>query len=324
MRGIHWAAMAALGAFAAVATAQVKVDPALVREVAAMRAVYEKIPDGPGTGRYPAIKSIDLTLPNHVIYRPADLSPFGARTKLGVLIWGNGACAADGASARLHLEEIASHGYIAIAPGGIYSGPGASPPPPPLAPMAPGGLPPVATSYKDVLAGLDWALAENGRKGSPLYGRIDPKMIAVAGHSCGGLQALQIAGDPRVRTVIINNSGIFIDNAQPINGIRVEKSLLRTLHTPVLYVLGGPRDIAYANGMDDFAKIDTVPVVVANLGVGHLGTFAKPNGGAVASLSVDWLDWQLRGDKVAAKRFTGAACGLCGDPAWSVTRKKID
>jgi hypothetical protein len=64
--------------------------------------------------------------------------------------------------------------------------------------------------------------------------------------------------------------------------------------------------------------------MVANLPVGHLATFAKPNGGVVASVSVDWLDWQLKGDERAAKRFTGAKCGLCTDPAWSVQRKGID
>jgi hypothetical protein len=281
------------------------------------------MPDEPGTGPYAAVKTIDPTLADHVVYRPADLTPFGKGKKLGILIWGNGGCSADGASARLHLENIASYGYIAIAPGAILSGPGATAARPPRAPGADGKLPPVATTYKDVLAGLDWALAESVRKGSPLYGKIDPKQVAVAGHSCGWLQALQAAGDPRIKAVIINNSGIFKDLSQPISGITVEKSLLKSLHTPVIYFLGGPKDVAYVNGMDDYDKIDTVPVMTANLQVGHGGTFAKPHGGLVAEASVDWLAWQLRGDKKAALRFTGAKCGLCVDPAWSVQRKGI-
>lgn len=322
---IRWSGLAAVASLAVGAGAQVKLDPDLAREAAAMRAVYDKMPDEPGTGPYAAVKTIDPTLAGHVVYRPADLRPFGKAKKLGVLIWGNGACSADGASARLHLENIASYGYVAIAPGGVLSGPGGSGPPPPVrAPNAAGELPPVATTYQDVLAGLDWALAENGRKGSVLYGKIDPAQVAVAGHSCGGLQALQIAGDPRIKAVIINNSGIFKDGSHPISGIRVEKSLLKTLRTPVLYILGGPGDIAYPNGMDDYDQIDTVPVMAANIAVGHLGTFAKPHGGAVAEVSVDWLAWQLRGDKKAALRFTGATCGLCVDPAWSVRRKRID
>jgi hypothetical protein len=39
---------------------------------------------------------------------------------------------------------------------------------------------------------------------------------------------------------------------------------------------------------------------------------------------VSWLDWQLRGDKQAAKRFIGRDCGLCADPRWAVERKRID
>src|SRR5271170_1621278 len=104
--------------------------PALpVFDVAKMRAdmeAYGKMPDTSGTGKYPALKETDPSLPNHVVYRPADLSKLG-KQKLGVLAWGNGGCAADGAGARLHLEEIASHGYLAIAPGTILSGPGAPP-----------------------------------------------------------------------------------------------------------------------------------------------------------------------------------------------------
>jgi hypothetical protein len=137
------------------------------------------------------------------------------------------------------------------------------------------------------------------------------------------LQALQAAADPRVHAVIINNSGVFADGSNPIRGMAVDKTLLKALHTPVLYILGGPRDIAYPNGMDDFARIDHVPVMVANLQVGHLGTFAQPNGGAVAQVSVHWLDWQLAGDKAAAHWFVGPDCRLCTDPAWTIDRKNI-
>ena len=94
---------------------------------AAMEA-FDKVPDTVGTGKYPALKEESPALPNHVIYRPADLSKLGD-AKLGVLAWGNGGCAADGAGARLHLAEIASHGYLAIANGKILSGPGAGPRP---------------------------------------------------------------------------------------------------------------------------------------------------------------------------------------------------
>lgn len=305
-------------------------------DVAKMRAdleAYSKMPDTVGTGSYPALKEMDPSLPDHVIYRPADLSKLG-KQKLGVLAWGNGGCSADGAGARLHLAEIASHGYLAIAPGTILSGPGAPPrapgsmppgfPPAPGAAGAPPSIPPPATKASSLRQAIDWALAENVRAGSPYFGRIDPKWIAVSGWSCGGLQALEIASDPRVRTVIIHNSGIFSPGANPIPGMDLGKDLLQKLHTPILYILGGPTDIAYTNGMDDFKQINAVPVMVANLDVGHGGTFIQPNGGRATSVAVSWLDWQLNGDSQAAKHFTGPHCGLCTDPQWQVERKNMD
>jgi hypothetical protein len=166
-------------------------------------------------------------------------------------------------------------------------------------------------------------LAENLRSGSPYFGRINPKWVAVSGWSCGGLQALEVAADPRVSTVLIHSSGIFPPGANPIPGMTITKAALQKLHTPIIYILGGPTDIAYANGMDDFKAINSVPVFVANLDVGHGGTFMQPNGGYEASVAVSWLDWQLKGDPIAAQRFVGANCGLCKDPIWKVESKNI-
>jgi hypothetical protein len=89
-------------------------------------------------------------------------------------------------------------------------------------------------------------------------------------------------------------------------------------------VLGGPTDIAYANGMDDFARISHVPVAVANIDKGHGGTYWEPNGGAAARVVVSWLDWQLRGDKDARDVFVGEHCGLCSDPNWQFQSKGLN
>jgi hypothetical protein len=66
-----------------------------------------------------------------------------------------------------------------------------------------------------------------------------------------------------------------------------------------------------------------VRVAVANLPVGHGGTFQEPNGGAAASVAVSWLDWQLRGDASAARRFVGDDCGLCRDVSWTYQRRNF-
>lgn len=296
-------------------------DTMTPEERASMTAAMAR-PSGPGSGPYPAIMEVDPTLANHVVYRPADLAALGKR-KLGVLIWGNGGCRDDGASARHHLLEIASHGYLAIAPGRVLSGPTATERPTPRETAPDGRRPAPATTAADVRAGLDWALAENLRKGSRYRGRIDPALAAVGGHSCGGLQAIEVASDPRIRTVLVHNSGIFNGGVQSISGYMVSKDLLRGFHTPVVYFLGGPADVAWPNGTDDVQRIDHVPVVQVMMPVGHGGTFGRINGGAVAQASVDWLDWQLRGDKTAARTFVGETCRLCTVPTWEVLKKKV-
>jgi dienelactone hydrolase len=302
-----------LAATAANAAAQQPVPPDAAAVARAMEEA-NKVPDTAGDGPYPAVMELDPALPNHVIYRPADLTPF-AGGKLGVFAWGNGACADDGASSRQHLAEIASYGYLVIAPGKWRSGPNAKVAREAPRPAAAGErLPPPATTAENVREGLDFALAESARNGSPYANLIDKQAVAVGGFSCGGLQAISLAADPRISTVVVQNSGVFNDTAQSIGGMTVSKDALKAFHTPVLYLLGGPTDIAYANGTDDVKRITHVPVALVNLPFGHGGTYARPMGGAAAGIVVDWLEWQLRDNAGAGRTFVGANCRLCVNP----------
>jgi dienelactone hydrolase len=304
-------------------------------EQQAARQAMEELnrqPDSVGTGRFAAMKEEIAALPEHVIYRPRDLAGLGA-TKLGVVAWGNGGCSDDAASSRFHLLELASHGYLVLANGRILSGPGAPPREPrqPTAQAAPGQAPAARpaspTRAAQLTAAIDWALQENQRSGSAYFGRIDPNQVAVSGFSCGGIQALAVAADPRIKTLVLQNTGIFND-AGPAAAMSSEMNLtkeqLQKIHTSTIYILGGDTDIAYANGMDDFSRINHVPVAVANLlGVGHGGSYNKPNGGTAAQAAVHWLNWTLRGDAEAGKWFLGADCTLCQDSAWSFEAKGL-
>jgi hypothetical protein len=271
------------------------------------------------------MKTTDPGLPEQVIYRPANLDELGA-TRLGIYAFGNGGCTDDAASSRLHLLEVASHGYVAIAPGRIYSGPRAveRAEAPAAAVAADPASVPARTRADQLKQAIDWALAENTRKGSPYFGKVDPEAVAVSGFSCGGVQALMNAHDPRVGTAVIMNSGFFKDGPTRMAGMEVGKDQLMDLHFPTLYILGGPTDIAYENGMDDYARIDHVPVAVANIDKGHGGTYWEPNGGAAAAVAVEWLNWQLRHDGEAGRTFLGDDCGLCTDPAWTFEKKRLE
>jgi dienelactone hydrolase len=292
-------------------------------DMAARMAAAQAVPDTAGDGPYPAMIEIDPALPGHVVYRPADLTRVGAG-QLGLFVWGNGGCAADGTSSRHHLAQIASYGYLVIAPGAWRSGPNAKAKAEgPRVRGADGAMPPAPTSAADLTRALDWALAENARSGSRYAGKIDPAAVAAGGFSCGGVQAIEIAPDQRIKTLVVQNSGLFSDMSQAISGMQVPKEALQKIHTPVIYLQGGPTDIAFANGNDDFARINHVPAVMVNLPVGHGGTYDKPMGGKAASIVIDWLNWQLRGDASAGRTFAGANCRLCTDAEATLERKNL-
>ncbi|MET4664495.1 hypothetical protein [Sphingomonas sp. PvP056] len=269
-----------------------------------------------GSGPYPALMEERTDLPDHVVYRPADLARLG-RKSLPVYVFGNGGCSADGTSSRNHLLEIASRGYLVIA-SGTFPRPSRPAPAPPV----PGKLT-VETETRLLTDAVDWAQRENGRVGSPFQGRIATTRIAVSGWSCGGLQALTAAQDPRVTTAVVMNSGFFKDGPNPLNGVVSDKALLATLHGSILYVLGGPTDIAYANGTDDYRRLGTIPAALVNIPVGHGGTYMQPHGGIAAEVVTAWLDWKLKGSKSAKTRFVGAACGFCRDSRLTLERKNL-
>lgn len=294
-------------------------SPAMAQEESfeQMMARINQLPDTQGDGPYPSTIELVGALPDHVVYRPADLSAFGPNG-LGVFVWGNGGCAADGTSQRFHLSQIASYGYLVIAPGKWRSGPNAQAAPEPPRNVTPGQPSPSPTRAAQLTEALDWALAENARAGSPYHGLIDENALAAGGFSCGGVQALTVAGDPRLDTVVVQNSGLLPPDAPRLGGMELGKEGLLALHTPVIYFDGGETDIAYNNGLDDVNRIHHVPLVWVNTPTGHGGTYHEPNGGRNAAIVVDWLEWQLRGDMAAARTFTGANCRLCTDPAATI------
>ena len=142
--------------------------------------------------------------------------------------------------------------------------------------------------------------------------------------SCGGLQTLDNSADPRFKTLMICNSGLFINPAGAVPGMPMpEKEKLQKITAPVIYILGGEQDIAYQNGMDDFHRLTKVPAFAANYPVGHGGTYAKPHGGEFTVPALAWLQWQLKGDKQAAKLFQGNPCGLSQREGWTVEKNGL-
>ena len=222
--------------------------------------------------------------PGHVVYHPADLSSFPAKDTLPVMVWGNGGCAINSTRYAGFLPTIASHGFVVLA---TAAEPGTA-----------AGTRATADNLRKAIA---WAETENKRDGSPLKGKIALDRLAVMGQSCGGFMSIELGGDPRVDT-----SGVFNSGAQGENVAR-----LAALHGPVLLINGHERDFLMASSKATYDAIEKLPAFYgARHGAGHTATVDHPGGGEWANVASNWLRWQLKGDKQAAKMFVGKDCSL--------------
>jgi len=153
------------------------------------------VEDG-GTGPYKALMASDSTLATHTVFRPKDLSVFGKKARLPIIAWGNGACANSPWEHVNFLSEVASHGFLVVAIG-------------PMPAEGQRGGAGGQTKSPLMTDAINWAIAQNGDKTSQYYGKLDFSKIAVSGMSCGGLQSLETAPDPRITTTMVCNSGIL-------------------------------------------------------------------------------------------------------------------
>jgi len=232
--------------------------------------------------------------PGHVVYHPADLAPFPGKDTLPVMVWGNGGCAINSTRYAGFLTTIASHGFVVMA---TAAQPGAA-----------GGR----ATADNIRAAIAWAETENKRAGSPLNGKIALDKLAVMGQSCGGFLALELGADPRVDTIGVFNSGAQGDAAGTV----------AKLHGPVLLINGHERDFLMASSEATFDAIQRLPAFYgARRNAGHTATVDHPGGGEWANVASNWIRWQFKGDKQAAKWFVGKDCSLCTNPNW-VTRSK--
>jgi hypothetical protein len=256
-------------------------------------STFPSVSDPLTKGPYTA-KTVENTGPsnNYTIYRPTELGKDGV--KHPVLTWGNGG--STNPSWYPMLPHLATHGFVVVAANTVPS----------IGAEEPLG--------KDMLAGLDWVLAENERAGSDYAGKLDPTRLAPFGYSMGGLATFTIVGDPRWVTTVHISGGNMGDGVQ-----RVDK-----IHVPAMF-LCGENDIAGPQCDTDFKALTTQSVFYATMmGEDHLGILTGEWADRIRGTVTAWMRWKLMDDATFAPKFEGADCALCKDSLYKVQKKNFD
>lgn len=304
-------------------------------------ANYITVEDG-GTGPYKAVLDRSAEAPDFTLYHPANLDY--AVQKEGVLplvVFSPGGCSFTSKHFENYLTEIASHGYMVVSVGTFDE----------LSDEQIRSLGMTDTEY--LVQAINVMEKLNADPKSAFYQKVNMKQVASMGQSCGGGQALTAAVDPRVTTTVALNSGFSrlkppfpVDEpgskrpaAGPVGGYAQKVSEggtygkefggtmtqadLVKLHAPVVYLIGGPTDVAYPNAKENYELINHIPVAMCNLPVGHGATYAQQHGGAFAVITLKWLDWQMKGKTEESQFFLNEAYQKEKFSDWTVVHKNF-
>jgi dienelactone hydrolase len=307
MKPFHLLAAAGLALFSSFAQAQL--PPGITLEMVSTVLPEEGAPKAVA-GKYAVVVHVAPGNAALKVLHPADLGAFPSKDTLPVIVWGNGGCAIENPRYEGFLQTIASHGFIVISTRGTAP----SAPAPAAAPPAEGAPRPRQANAVDLASAIDWVFAENARAGSPLQGKVDTRHVAVMGQSCGGRLSMELASDWRVSTIGVFNAGL-----QPN-----QMSMLTRLRIPALFINGGERDFMMGPARATFDAINNVPVFYgARKDAGHTATAYHAGGGEFANVATNWVRWQFKGDRQAAKMFVGKKCELCTNSTWQTAAKGL-
>ncbi len=264
-----------------------------------------KVPDFGGSGPYKAVAVRERSLTDFVVYHPVNMNMAMAREKqkLPVLLFANGGCMDTSIGYENMLTDLASYGYVVVAIGELQ--------------MFARHEQDQHTPSSMLVKAMDWICQQASDETSPYYNKLDVDHMAAAGHSCGGAQVLCNAADKRLKTYLILNAGM---GKMEMAG--ASSKSLKSLHGPILYLVGGTGDVAWQNAQIDYKAIKKVPVVLAdNTTSGHGGTYEQPNGGDNAKMVRAWLDWQFKGKTEYEAMFVKGE--LKGYEGWTIKSKNF-
>lgn len=270
--------------------------------------VNSKVVDGGGSGPFRAIVVSEASLPGFTVYRPEKLlESAGTDGTLPIIIFGNGGCANSSLGHERFLNDLASYGYVVVAIGPFQMS---------REPRSGQGGMSSSESYQ-MFQALDWITSQARDEKSEYYGSVNANQVAAMGMSCGGCQAIYLSCDPRVKSLVVLNSGMgsmTLANASRTNVLAI--------HCPTVYITGGEADIAYKNAEADYGIIKDVPVAWVNLPVGHGGTYGEEFGGEFSRMARTWLDYVFKGHNEGERLFKDL--DLTGFDGWTAQSKNFE
>jgi dienelactone hydrolase len=241
------------------------------------------------------------------VHYPTTMPEGGA--KLPVVVWANGGCVNSDFTWAPLFERWAKGGFVVLS----------------LSNNAPEGdltaqLSMLAMTSKVEHAQLIDEAAKLDTSG-PLAGKLDLERIVVAGNSCGGVTALEVAAEEdRLAAVFVLSGSSAVGS--------VNANVMKAIKIPVGYIVGGSEDIAGANATGDYdAMNDGVPAMIVNRYEGDHETVSTDPMIApfVAEIALDWMDLAVYGTKSAYDALSSMnVCNSCKPGDWMIKSKQID
>ena len=169
---------------------------------------------------------------------------------------------------------------------------------------------------------IDWAEKEAANRAGPYGGKLDMTHLIVGGNSCGGISSINLsAKDKRPDAIyVLTGSSIGPSAGQP-----EVAALMSQIKIPILYIVGGPEDIARkAANMDYDAMPAGVPAVVIERASGDhilVSNNAEVHVDA-AEIGLLWFKAALDKDQAAITTLTTKACAPCDPKVWPTIKFK--
>jgi hypothetical protein len=238
------------------------------------------------------------------ITRPEDLDAPGFL--LPVVVWANGGCFRSDFTWKPLFDRWAKAGFVVLSLTGT------------------GDENDIASMLEQTdkthhAALIDWLFTQ--QETGEYAGKLDLERIVVAGNSCGGVTALEVAAEEdRLAAVFV------LSGSSAVGSVNAE--VMKAINIPVGYIVGGEEDIAGANATGDYeAMNDGVPGMIVNRNEGDHQTVSTDPMIApfVGEIALDWMDLALYGTKAAHDALTSPnVCNSCTAGEWMLTQKNLD